>query len=80
MKNGVVSRSESVSQRYRSANPYPLQNVTDPEHWLRISITQMRIRIQLFSLGLRIRDVYPGSEFIHPGSRSKRHRIRIRNK
>jgi hypothetical protein len=28
----------------------------------------------------RIREDYPGSEFFHPGSGSRRHRIRIRNK
>jgi hypothetical protein len=25
--------ARSVSQRYRSSDPVPYQNVTDPEHW-----------------------------------------------
>jgi hypothetical protein len=36
LKNGVVSGSGSANQRYGSANTDPFQNVTDPEHWLRI--------------------------------------------
>jgi len=30
---GPGSRSESISQKYGSADPDQLQNVTDPEHW-----------------------------------------------
>jgi hypothetical protein len=30
---GAEFGSESVSQRYGSADPDPYQNVTDPQHW-----------------------------------------------
>jgi hypothetical protein len=32
----------------------------------------------ILNIVLRIRDVYPGSEFFHPGFRVKRFRIRIK--
>jgi hypothetical protein len=30
---GAGTKSRPVSQRYGSADPYPHQNVTDPQHW-----------------------------------------------
>jgi hypothetical protein len=33
---------DSFGQRYGSEDPYPYQNVTDPEHCLQVSINLLR--------------------------------------
>jgi hypothetical protein len=33
---GSGSRSGSISQRYGSADPDQHQNVTDPQHWVKV--------------------------------------------
>ncbi len=50
------------------------------DYLIRIRILGSDLRTQCygFSSVLRIRDVYPGSEFFHPGSRTKIFRIRIK--
>jgi hypothetical protein len=37
MKKGVGF----ISQRYESGDPDPHQNVTDPQHWTKVSVKQL---------------------------------------
>ncbi len=68
---GSGAGSESVSQRY--GYPYPYKNVTDPEHCCYVYCTVHDQAV------LRIRDVYPGSEFFPSRIRIKEFILRPKN-
>jgi hypothetical protein len=50
--SGVGSRSESISQRYRSgdSDPDPNHNVTDPQHWLGVLYCTCHRRTEILGI------------------------------
>ncbi len=47
--------SGSISQRHGSANPDPLQNVMDPQHWWEVMFSAVRIKYFISAVFVRVR-------------------------